>query len=82
MTSPGVEIVEPVSTEFEQSLWIRNLEIEILRAETGTQHAVPKGKLSEIWTAETRFYSAKSRKSRGNFLGQRTADRDRTCWLG
>jgi hypothetical protein len=63
------------------SFWIRNLEIEILGAETGTQKAAQTAKLYEIWGAETRLDSAKSPKRRSNFICLDMANRDRTDWL-
>jgi hypothetical protein len=70
-----------VSGEFEPSLWIRNLEIAILRAETCAQNAGPVARLPEIRAAETRFDLAKSRNNRDNFFGPDMANRDRTGWL-
>jgi hypothetical protein len=70
-----------VSGEFEPSLWIRSLEIEILRAETRAQKAAPEARLPEIGAAETRFDLAKSRKDRPNYFSLDMASRDRTRWL-
>ncbi len=71
-----------VSAEIEPSLWIRDLEIEILRTETRAHYAAPMSRFTEFQVAETRFNNAKSRKTRANLLGLNGASRDRNGWLG
>ncbi len=74
-------IYEPVSCEFEPSLFDQNLDIEHSRTETGTRHWPDVAQNGEKIASETRHHLANSRECRANSRKQDMPCRDRTGWL-
>ena len=68
--------------KFEPSLWVRDVEIEIRRRETGAQNTAQIVNKRKIRATETHRDPGMSRKLRNNFIQLDRAGRDRTGWLG
>lgn len=74
--------VEPVSCEFEPSLWHQNTDIENRAPETGARNSSKGAQNRENSASETRLRLANLRECRDYFCNPDMAHRDGTCWLG
>ena len=70
--------VEPVSCDFEPSLWRHNTDIENWRPETGVRNWSDVAQNSENSASETRQRLANSRECRASSCASRVVQRDPT----
>src|SRR5437773_10775232 len=73
--------VEPVSCDFEPSLWLHGTDIENWRPETGARNWSDVPQNPKNCASETERRLANSRECRENFCKSDISYRDRSGWL-